>query len=265
MAKLKGDFSFTGSMGNISVYKRHDIDEPIMRTKGGATKEKIKTADSFEETRRLNSEFGGRARTSRMVMRSIRHLKPMADYNIAGPINALLKHVQLLDTESAHGQRHVQLTKNPQLLEGFSLNKKRLFDSIIRSHINYTLSRRDRSVRIQVPALLPEINFLPQVSYPMFSLVVTLGIIPDVFYNSYGYRSTTSEYGDGYDLPLYTDWFPALKGSPEQTLELSLPDEMPDEAYSVIAGIGIRFGVFKEAGNIDQVPRAGSARVLAMA
>jgi hypothetical protein len=49
MAILKNLTEFTGSLGNISAYRRKDSDKVILRMKGGATKKKIKTAKSFEQ------------------------------------------------------------------------------------------------------------------------------------------------------------------------------------------------------------------------
>lgn len=265
MAKLRGDFSFTGPIGNMSVYKRRDIADPIMRTKGGASKEKIKNAPQFENTRRLNAEFGGRSAASRRVMYALWHLKPLADYNIAGPINALLKHVQALDTEGEYGKRSIELSKNPRLLEGFSLNQKWLFDSVIRQQVSGTILRQEQSARVTIPALVPDINFRPPVNYPMYSIMAVLGVIPDMFYADYGYQPSDNLYRNTGSELEFSAWYPVLKGSPEQTWEIKYPVPPPDEAHSLILGIGIRFGVIKESGNIEQVPYAGSARVLAMA
>jgi hypothetical protein len=46
-------------MGNISVYTRCDLDQIFLRTKGGASRQKIKTSDSFVRTHelKLNKEW----------------------------------------------------------------------------------------------------------------------------------------------------------------------------------------------------------------
>jgi len=265
MAKLNGDFGFTGSLGNLSAYTRRDMKKVILRGKGGPSKEKIKTSPRFDATRRNNAEFGGRATASRWVMHMLWHLKSLADYNIAGPINALLKHIQTLDPEGELGERSIQLSKTPSLLEGFSLNQQRPFDTAIRTQISYTLLRNKQSVSINIPALLPAINFHPQVSYPMYSLVATLGFIPDLFYHPFGYRPSSEQYEDTGSMVVYSDWYPVLQGSPAHTLEMQYPMQPPDGSFCMIAGIGIRYGIMKETGVIEQAPYAGSAKVLAMA
>ena len=42
MVKIKGPFKMNGSMAGISFYTMRGSDKVIMRTKGGATKKKIK-------------------------------------------------------------------------------------------------------------------------------------------------------------------------------------------------------------------------------
>ena len=67
------------------------MDGIIVRKKGGASKKRIKKDPEFFQTRLLNSEFGGRSAASKRIMKVLLPLKPLADYNIAGPLNALLR------------------------------------------------------------------------------------------------------------------------------------------------------------------------------
>ena len=59
MARLTGNFDFTGKLGNISAYKINGTGKTVLRTKGGASKHKIKHHPAFINTRRNNAEFGG--------------------------------------------------------------------------------------------------------------------------------------------------------------------------------------------------------------
>ena len=150
-----------------------DVDNQV----GGGDFLCLKTGDNFEITRLNNSEFGGRATTSSWVMNRMGKLKALADYNIAGPLIKLLKHVQVMDTVSPHGQRNVCLSFNPGLLAGFSLNKKNPFDAVIRSPINYNIDRNNLKATIEIPALQPGINFFVPRSYPRFGMQAALGYI----------------------------------------------------------------------------------------
>jgi len=268
MAKLKPNFGLQGSAGNLSFYTRWDMEDVVIsRTKGGATKEKIKTSRKFKRTRELNAEFGGRAAASKWLMQACWPQKALADYNIAGPVNTLIKPIQAMDTESPHGKRNILLSGNPRLLEGFSFNRKTAFDSVIRNPVFYSVSRETLSAHVDIPALLPGINFYKpekQPVCPMFSVIAVLGLVPDLFYSKLGYKSK-----DGYSLYTYAEatsaWYPMLKGSEAMSLDMQLDVIPPDPGFSLVLSIGIRFGTMLDANTVQQVRRTGVAKVLATA
>lgn len=264
MARINPDSSFHGSLGNLSFYTMRGVDKPIVRTKGGASKEKIKTHPNFEATRKINAEFGGRSTASKWIMRMLWPQKALGDYNITGSLNALMNPIQALDTVSELGQRHIPLSQYPSILEGFSLNRKTGFDSIVRNHIGYSLSRENLHVRVDIPALLPGINLHTPKAHPFYALTVGFGIIPDLFYAPHRY-APMNEYAGLAPLVRMTDWYPSLEGSPATALELKYPIVPPDEHFSIMISIGFRFGMMRSATLIDQVRYAGAARVLAMA
>ena len=264
MAILDGDVSFTGPLGNLSAYRMRGVDRIILRRKGGPSKKKIKTSERFDLVRRNNSEFGGRAVDDKWVMRGMKRIKHLGDYNISGPLNALMKPLQLLST-NVRGQRDVLLSRNPKILEGFSLNKNVPFDAVVRIPVHCFIDRTNRSARIEIPALVAGINLFTPKNNPMYALTISLGAIPDIKYKGedLGYRPV-----DGYEYaPIetsYTDWYPIVKGSPASTIELKLKHATTDDGFSLIVAIGIRYGQMTDATTIDEVQQAGSAKVLGM-
>jgi hypothetical protein len=264
MAKLDGNFGFNGPLGNVSAYKMRGVDGIILRRKGGASKEKIKTSPKMAGTRQANAEFGGRANAGKWIRRLLFHQTPMAGYNITGAINALMAPIQQLDTENRQGQRNVVLSKNPRLLEGFSLNREQGFDTIIRNPLSWSISREALSARIELPALLPGINFLTVEKYPMYSIIATLGIAPDFFYTKHGYTPSSRDYHENDMQVAKTDWYPVLQGSPATSLEIKLPNVPPDQSFSLVLSIGLCFGAMQNASTITQVRRAGAAKILGM-
>src|SRR5687767_13932272 len=130
MAKLDRGIEFVGSLGDFSAFRMRGVEGIVVRRKGGASKETIKTSKSFEKLRRNMSEFGGRSTAAKWICQMMHPLKALADYNINGPLNALMKAIQEADTESDIGKRKVLLTTDPRVLEGFSLNRQTIFDSI---------------------------------------------------------------------------------------------------------------------------------------
>jgi hypothetical protein len=266
MAQLHSQFSFTGRLGNISAYKMKGSDKIILRTQGGATKNKIKKSPAFEKTRRINAEFGGRSTASKYLLHTLAQLKSLADYNIAGPLNALIKPIQIMDTEAEWGQRGVHFTKKPKLLEGFNLNRRNPFDSIVRNPVSYVLSREELSGRIDIPRLIPGINFFtPPGHYPYYSFVAALGVIPDLFFSKFGYEPQPGL--KPYSKTVYSDWYPVLNGSPVLSLETGLVipgTSVPGSSWILMLSVGIRFGTV--SGNNEVVPAkyAGAAKILAV-
>jgi hypothetical protein len=265
MAKLIPGINFTGSLGNLSAYKMRGSDEIILRKKGGATKRRIKNDREFELTRRNNVEFSGRSTASKYLMRMLHPLKALSDYNIAGPLNALMKPIQELDTTSAFGERHVILSKNPGIVEGFSLNRQTLFESIVRAPITCSISRETLSAEVVIPALMPDINFKPRAQYPMYSFQVALGIVPDLFFSTGGYQPSHPDFAKLSPYFQASAWLPTLRGAEATTISLQLTTVLPNNDFTTMLSIGIRYGGVTGLGLIEQVKYAGAAKIVMLA
>ena len=266
MAKITPGSHFIGTINNLSFYKMRGVEEIIVRSKGGPSSKKVKTGKAFVNTRRNNREFGGCSTAAKQVMQMLFPLKALADYNIAGSINRLLRPAKEMDTQHEWGQRSILLRTKPDLLAGFSLNKKNPFDSVVRNPIRYELDRNRLSAVVELPALIPGINFFVPWKYPVFSFQVTLGIVPDFFYDSSQDKYTLpTGYEKFYPQTKNTDWVPVSKGSEAETVELSFVDVPPDQSFTVMLSIGIRYGTIGASNTIEQVKYAGSAKVIATA
>lgn len=284
MAKLNGDYFFKGSLGNLTVYKMKGVEQPVVRRKGGPSKEKVKSGENFLNTRRRNSEFGGRAVASRWIMRALHHQKPMADYNIAGPLNVLMMPLQAAD-DGHYGQRAVKLSHNPDILKGFSLNRNTSFDAIVRTGLEYYFD--GPTAMLVIPELRPTINFFPSPKYPWFRLVASLGLVPDLYFTKNGqpvdddydtfnqpeaknwqfaYAPVDDQYEqfEGAAGSVTTPWFPVKKGMPPTTSELWLESVPAANEHTLLLSVGIQYGIQQEVDVIDQAPHAGAAKILAL-
>lgn len=238
-------------------------------------------------TRRRNSEFGGRAKAAQSIMRALHYHKALADHNIAGPLNALLSPIQALDIDSWQGQRSIRLSDSPQILKGFSLNHKNPFDAAIRYPIEHALIKEAGAAAVIVPELRPGINLFAPEKYPWFSIIISLGIVPDIIFTQNGQpihsdydaftdplakealRKYTYTHPGYVDLPItptviFTPWSPVKKGLAATLLELKLLQFPPDEHFALVLAIGIMYGIQEDADTIRQAPNAGAAKVLAV-
>jgi hypothetical protein len=270
MGKFNPPFSYTGTVGKLSVYNVRGSDTPIVRRKGGPTKRQIKTKPSFAITRLNNMEFGGRAKIAGQVLSALRPLKYMGDYNIAGPLNSLFIPIQELDTEHGKGERNIVLSKNPGLLQGFNLNRRTPFDTIVANQLAYTLSKETLTASIHFPALIPDVNFFVPENYPWYRFMVIVGIVEDMFYNPKGYQP---EHGvEDYSWVLeVSDWLSVHAGVPAVTKQYTkLLDAYGGiekitklNSYSILLAVGIAFGTMQK-GQVEMVKYVGGAKILGM-
>jgi hypothetical protein len=263
MAKLAPGIGFTGSLNNLSAYRMRGHDEIILRMKGGPSKKMIKRSPSFEQTRRNNMEFGGRSTAAGWIMRGLHPHKSLADYNIAGPLQAILKPIQLLDDKTEFGKRNVCLSKNPGLLGGFSLNRKTIFDSVMRSPLHVEISRSELTATINLPALVPGINFFASPYHPLFRISLSLAVVPDLFHDAAGYKAAR-EYDHCYPHKIQGEWFTVSRGCGEQSFEIEIDRPLPDENFSLVLSTGICYGELMLPASPQQVKYAGAAKILAV-
>lgn len=262
MGQLQSNFDFTGTLGNISAYKMRGSGKIIIRTKGGASKQKIKTHPNFKITRQLNAEFSGRSTGSKWVRRMLYPLPSMGDFNSAGPINSLIKPIQALDTVHGLGSRDVLFSKDPSLLNGFNLNKRNTFDSIIRNTLPFSIERATLTGSIEIPQLIPSINFFNPGKHAFYSIVAVIGVVPDLFYSKNGYKSSWKDEDEFGSINVASEWFVSLEGSKPFTLSLKYPLAVPNQSFALMLSLGIKFGTMGIGGAIQQVPHAGAAKIL---
>lgn len=258
MATVFSGMAFQGSVGDLTFYKLRSTGKIVVRQKGGPSKENVRNHPNFENTRRNNAEFGGRALMSKLIMNSLKGLKPVADYNIAGPINAMLRPIQKLDT-AEWGTRPIRLSRVPETLNGFSLNRQRIFDSILRTPIELKISKETCTAEFTIPAIQPGINFHPNNGHPYYNIRMTLGLVSDVELVGENYKEMSEEYS--LDI-IDTAWTSVKELTTGSIHALKIPKVPESKDFTLVAAIGIRFGAPSVMNRIAQVKYAGSAKVV---
>lgn len=263
MAFLK-DITFIGTIGDFTAYKMKGYDKIILRRKGGPSKEEVNHSETFALNRLHRREFGASATLGKFVRFMLGSHQSVSNYNISGTINGILKHLKHQDKESKLGERALRLSAVPRLLQGFPLNIHNTFETIMRTTVQWSIARETRSARVEVPALLRNINFHPLNEQPYFCVTIVLGIVPDVLYNEASGTYGPSPWFDGMYIPAQASspWYPAKKGSPVTTLEVAADMIPPDESYTLILSIGVRFGSLSDYDKIQLLDNMGAAKIL---
>ncbi|OQP44653.1 hypothetical protein A4H97_09820 [Niastella yeongjuensis] len=257
MATLISTLQITGTLDNLSYYKMRGSDKIIVRRKGGPSKNQVKNSDQFEQTRLNNKEFGGRSMTAKQIKSSMFPMRYLADHNIIGPLNALLKPIQELDTVSEKGEREVRITRYPKLLEGFQLNRRSMLESIVRTPVKYNI--QNQQVIVEIPELIPGINFLPPDNYPFYQFIAITSMVPDVMYNE-TLKKKYEPVGEPYTAFTDTDWLPVNNRAAATQLIIDVPGEKRD-GYTRLVTLGISVGT--QIGTyIEPVKYVGAARII---
>lgn len=260
---INPQFEFSGSFDNISFYKIRGQSGLYARTKGGPTKEQFKNGENFAGHRKRSAEFGGRSATTKWIMKMLHPIKPLKDHNFTGSLNALLIPAQATDKEHEPGRRSVLLTNCPSLLEGFSLNKENIFESMVKAPVTCNVSRETLSAEVIIPALMPGINFKPHAKHQLYSFQVVLGVVPDHSFGGSGYYSRANMSVDKVEPVLAeSKWFHSVEGSEAQRFDLKLDLPQFNKNCTHIVAIGIRYGSLAGADNVKQVKYAGAAKIL---
>lgn len=259
MAKLQPGLQFTGSIGNISAYKLKDTGKIIIRTKGGPTKEQVKKGKNFERTRENNMEMGGRSRAAKWIRHAMGSVSEVTNLHISNALQPVITTVQKADTESARGQRNIYFSREPQLLPGFSLNTRFGFEQLITSPLKYEIDAAAFSARVQIPELRPGVNlFLPDYA-PLLSLVISLGLVPDVVYTARGYAP--GDFSQRLPAEVSTPWLISSARYAAQEVAVALPSASQISGTLMLCA-GIRLGKPGENGSVFQHKYAGAGKIL---
>lgn len=267
MASLKGNLAFTGSLGNMSAYTRKDLNNVILRTKGGATGKAIKTSPKFVNTRKVMTEFGGcstAAKNIKLAMSGLTHL----DHRLfQSRLNAVCSRIQKLDTTGDWGQRSILISPFRNLLEGFNLEMGTLFDSILKHPLQYNINRASLSAFITVPALFPDISLYVPGKFSFFRLIAALGIVPDMKYDTkFKKYQPVNPVIELHRTLKITEWCSVSAVNGEQLIEMQITGKTNiSGSDSLILSIGIEFGIPLTASLIKPVNYAGAAKILMLA
>jgi hypothetical protein len=263
MASLHGTLSFTGSLSNISAYTIRGRNKVFLRTKGGASKKTIQNSPAFEPTRNLNNEWKGVTKAAKEIRKGLPDLKLLADYNISGPLNALVKKIQTADTINPKGKRAILFSRQPDFISSFNYNRQTLFDTVIRQPMSIEINKLTGIADVTIPALQPAVNFFAHPLYAYYRILLSFGAVGDYIWNEAGSRYRSASLGLPKYKPVYTPWAGSNTLQPSASYQLA-PDSavLPGPEMILVFGAGIQYGMPVADGSIQPVPYAGAARIL---
>ncbi len=266
MAIVKGVFQVTGSVGELSFYTRRGSDKVIMRTKGGASGDKIKHLPQYAGFRNQQKEWSGVTKLTSGVRMAFGGLHRIADYNLMAPLNGLANKMQKADITAEKGQRPVQLSNFKQALDGFNFNRNQPFNSVLRVSINFEMDRAELKATVSIPRINTAIDLVNLQRLPYFRLLVAVGTVSDTIYNE-GLSDYLPQVEGlhGASATVSSGWFAANAIVDEQQLVVQMSDNQKSrltDSVSVILSMAVEFGTIGITGEPVEVKYAGSGKVL---
>jgi len=266
MAIVKGPFQVTGSVGELSFYTRRGSDKVIMRTKGGASGDKIKRLPQYAGFRSQQKEWSGVTKCASGIRMAFGGLHRIADYNLTAPLNSMANSMQKADTTAEKGKRPVLLSGFRQALDGFNFNRNYPFNSVLRVSVNHEIDRENMQATVVVSRINTAIDLVNVQRLPYFRIVVVLGTASDMVFDE-----RLSDYTPavpalhGASVVESSAWFASNAIIDEQQIVVTMTEKQRSQltaGVSVILGMAVEFGTIGISGEPVEVKYAGSGKVL---
>lgn len=268
MARVKGTLQITGGVKGLSFYTIQGGDTVYVRTKGGPSAKRMKTGKEFELVRKHQNEWAACVKFSRTLKNVVGEVAKLGDFNVSPVWNGLGKKIMALDTGHPLGERSLQLTRCPEWLAGYNLNKNFPFNSVFRGALQVDLDKEQMSLKITVPCI-NTVNDLYNVrKLPCFRLVFSFGFVPDlVCVTDSNYRHYATENGvmEGVSRSTTTEWFSTSAIIESQTIEIDLSAivKIADTtSVTFVASAGIQFGNYSIGSAVEAVKNACCGKII---
>lgn len=265
MAIIKGPVQFTGTIGDVTAYRLQGSDKVILKQKSEPNLHRMKHHPVYENTRRNNEEWKPLVMAGRQIRNAMQQIRHIMDYNSSGSLHKLCKVIQQTDTVNDWGKRPVLLSRGGAVLEGFSFNRSTPFESVLRHPLHASADRQMGTALVELPELLPGVNFFNPSGKPLCRFTFMLAAAADVIY-----REDLQMFCLAADvLPrpciIKTDWRPWQEQSEATTISLEIQNWQSAAPAALLLSAGIEFGIPVSNNIVQYAKRSGSTKLLRVA
>lgn len=241
MARQDSDHPFVGRIGDLIYYKRNG--KYFVRKAGTLTKEKIKTAPEFENTRKINREFGGCVKVGHDLRIALSSLLPdHSDQDITGRLVGLFSKV-IQNGKGERGSRMIEVVKNREIIKDFQFNKSLSFDKMFTEHLHFETSSKRNEVALTVNAFDPSVSFGKTSSITHFRIFLAVVAFSDFKYDkrAKAYKPVNSSIHESFVVS-----FSGNISLKEKSVRISITAQLPIQkpipvSVGIIAIAGIEF------------------------
>lgn len=194
MAEQVGVIKIKGKIGDLSFYESKDTFQ--VRTKGGASAERVSRDKTFERTRENNQEFSlasQLAKKLRILFRKIILQAPDTSLN-THLISRFLKMIKA-DGLSSRGNR-ILLAPNLRLIQNFQFNSKVHLSNVFLEHILVYIDPVDAHLHIDIPEINPTCALAFPSGATSFRIITAAGVFNPENSNEHQASFIYSDYFD---------------------------------------------------------------------
>ena len=181
MAKNNSYLKFEGSLGGLTYYEKDG--KSLVKVQSRISKSRIERDPAFKRTRENMMEFGAAAKASKALREAISTVvKTMGDTYLSSRLTGVMRRM-VSNGIGLRGQRSIDVVANPELLEGFELNKADILSSqFFAPYVKPSLNA-DRDV---ITWVIPDFNTDSLITKPEgashFKMVLAAGLVSEYEY-----------------------------------------------------------------------------------
>jgi hypothetical protein len=185
MPKLEGPLKISGTIGDISFYKRNG--QYYARSKGGISAQRMRTDPAFARTRENQREFVTGVQAGKLLRKAMRQAVQRVRANsLSNRLTQAMNRILRTDTTHGRGQRTVQ-DGDLSLLEGLEVNRNATFDSTFFLPPTVSVDRAGGTATVDWPAHEPQRDVSAQsesTHYVLYALCATVDFAQESFSDS---------------------------------------------------------------------------------
>ena len=264
MAQLKGPILFTGSLGNVRSYYDRRLKRYIVSTKGGASKELIKTNPAFARTRENMNEFKACGKWASQVRKSLLAIEHLHQGTYFAQIVAMGKRIQKYDEVNCKGFRSLASSKIPVLLTLLNFNKNLPFDNVLSNRYEILFSDDKKTISLMLPGFkaYSRLNWPKRFDYYRIALVIAQ--LPDFLWNETDreYQPTIND-ADRLSVSAFSEWHRNNAEPAEIALTASFAQPaLQQPGTTVIVAMGIEVSAYPSSPVDNNIPGNGTMKIV---
>jgi len=264
MARLKGPFTFTGSIGNIRSYYDKKKKCYILSTKGGSSKEMIESNPTFARTRENMNEFKACGIWASQLRKSLLPIEHLHTGYYFSEIVALAKRIQKHDDVNLRGIRSLLSSLDSNLLTMIEFNRAHSFDRVFSSFYEVKLSEDKQTVTLRIPDFKPFSRLSWPNKFSSYRISLVIAQLPDYIYSEEDkLYNPVQKNMESLTVSTFSEWRPNDTVAEDIVLQASFAEPaLQNPGTTVLVAMGVEISSLTPASNGNDSSYFGTMKIV---